>query len=425
MHPNGQIPAYEWAFGDVNPPVHAWAALRVYQIERKHRGKGDRAFLEKIFHKLLLNFTWWVNRKDSEGDNVFEGGFLGLDNIGVFDRSANLPTGGHLEQSDGTSWMAMFCLNMLAIALELANEDKVYEDVASKFFEHFVYISDAMNNVGHEETELWSERDGFYYDVLHLPGHFNVPLKVRSMVGLIPLFAVETLEEEWLDRLPDFKRRTEWFLENRPELIDDIACMRAEGEKQRRILALVNPERLKRVLRIMLSENEFLSEYGIRALSRVHRTNPYFLMVGGQEYRVEYEPGESKSGMFGGNSNWRGPIWFPMNYLIIESLQKFDHYFGEDFKIEFPTGSERMLTLWEVSQELEKRLTNIFLKDKDGRRAVFGPHEKFQTDEHFKDYPLFYEYFHGDNGSGLGASHQTGWTGLVGKILKQIGEYDK
>ncbi len=424
LHPNGQIPAYEWAFDDVNPPVHAWAALRVYQIERKHKGKGDRAFLEKIFHKLLLNFTWWVNRKDSEGDNVFEGGFLGLDNIGVFDRSADLPTGGHLEQSDGTSWMAMYCLNMLAIALELANEDSVYEDVASKFFEHFVYISDAMNNLGHEDTELWDERDGFYYDVLHLPGDYNVRLKVRSMVGLIPLFAVETLEEEWLDKLPDFKRRTDWFLENRPEMIDDIACMKAEGEKNRRLLALINPDRLKRVLRVMLSENEFLSEYGIRALSRYHKTRPYEFHAGGHTYKVEYEPGESKSKMFGGNSNWRGPIWFPMNYLIIESLQKFDHYFGEDFKVEFPTGSERMLTLWEVSQELEKRLTHIFLKDEEGRRAVFGNDEKFQTDEHFRDYPLFYEYFHGDNGSGLGASHQTGWTGLIGKILKQIGEYE-
>ncbi|MEZ5344973.1 MAG: hypothetical protein R2681_05385 [Pyrinomonadaceae bacterium] len=425
MHPNGQIPAYEWAFGDVNPPVHAWAALRVYQIERKQKGKGDRDFLEKIFHKLLLNFTWWVNRKDDEGDNVFEGGFLGLDNIGVFDRSDALPTGGHLEQSDGTSWMAMFCLNMLAIALELANEDSVYEDVASKFFEHFVYISDAMNNLGHEDTELWDERDGFYYDVLHLPGHSNVRLRVRSLVGLIPLFAVETLEENWLDKLPDFKRRTDWFIENRPEMIDDIACLQAEGANKRRLLALINPERLKRVLRVMLSENEFLSEYGIRALSHYHKSHPYEFDVNGDVYKVEYEPGESKSGMFGGNSNWRGPVWFPMNYLIIESLQKFDFYFGKSFKVEFPTGSERMLTLWEVSQELEKRLTKIFLKDEEGRRAVFGNSEKFQTDEHFKDYPLFYEYFHGDNGKGLGASHQTGWTGLIGKILKQIGEYDE
>jgi hypothetical protein len=425
MHPNGQIPAYEWAFGDVNPPVHAWAAMRIYQIDKRRKGFGDVAFLEKIFHKLLLNFTWWVNRKDAEGNNVFEGGFLGLDNIGVFDRSKDLPTGGNLEQSDGTSWMAMFCLNMLAIALELAKEDKVYEDVASKFFEHFVYISDAMNNLGEENTELWDERDGFYYDVLHLPTTRNIPIRLRSMVGLIPLFAVETIEEAQLNDLPDFKRRTEWFLKNRPDLTDDIACMQKRGRENRFLFALVNEDRLRRVLRIMLSENEFLSDYGIRALSRVHKNNPYFLMIGGTEYRVEYEPAESRSGMFGGNSNWRGPIWFPVNYLLIEALQKFDYFYGENFKVEFPTGSERMLTLWEVAQELEKRLAQIFLKDEDGNRAVFGGYEKFQTDEQFNQYPLFYEYFHGDNGRGLGASHQTGWTGLIGKILQQIGEYSK
>ena len=423
MHPSGQIPAYEWAFGDVNPPVHAWAALRVYQIERKQKGKGDRVFLERVFQKLLLNFTWWVNRKDSEGDNVFEGGFLGLDNIGVFDRSVGLPEGGHLEQSDGTAWMGMFCLNMLAISLELASEDEAYEDVATKFFEHFIYISDAMNNVGHDNIELWNERDGFFYDVLHLPGEYNVPMKVRSMVGLIPLFAVETLEEISLEELPDFKRRTDWFIENRPEMIVDIACLQTTGEKKRRLLALVSKERLKRILRVMFSENEFLSDYGIRALSRYHKAHPYVFEASGENHTIKYEPAESRSGMFGGNSNWRGPIWFPMNYLVIESLQKFDFYFGEDFKVEFPTGSERMLTLWEVSQELEKRLTNIFLRDEDGRRAVFGNTKKFQTDEHFKDYPLFYEYFNGDNGAGIGANHQTGWTGLVGKILKQIGEY--
>ena len=425
MHPNGQIPAYEWAFDDVNPPVHAWAALRVYQIEKKQSGKGDRKFLARAFHKLMLNFTWWVNRKDSEGDNVFEGGFLGLDNIGVFDRSADLPTGGHLEQSDGTSWMAMYCLNMLAIALELAQEDDTYEDVASKFFEHFIYIADAMNNLGHEDTELWDERDGFYYDVLHLPGHMNIPLKVRSMVGLIPLFAVETLEEEWLDKLPNFKRRTEWFLENRPDIAEGIACLNSVGKEKRRLLAAVKKDRLERVLRYLLSDQEFLSDYGIRALSKHHKQHPYVFNADGHDYTVEYEPGESQSGMFGGNSNWRGPIWFPVNYLIIESLQKFDHYYGEDFKVEFPTGSERMLTLWEVSQELEKRLARIFEVDEEGHRPVFGNSKKFQTDEHFKDYPLFYEYFHGDNGKGLGASHQTGWTGLIGKILKQIGEYEK
>ncbi len=423
LHPNGQIPAYEWAFSDVNPPVHAWAALRVYQIEAKRRGEADRAFLEKVFHKLLLNFTWWVNRKDFEGNNVFEGGFLGLDNIGVFDRNTKLPDGGHLEQSDGTSWMAMYCLNMLAIAMELAKEDTVYEDVASKFFEHFVYISDAMNNLGNENTELWNERDGFYYDVLHLESRRNIPIKVRSMVGLIPLFAVETIEQEWLDSLPNFKKRALWFLENRPDLTDQIECMQTPGRENRRILAIVNEDRLRRILRVMLSEAEFLSDYGIRALSRFHLANPYVLEIEGEQNVVQYEPGESHTGMFGGNSNWRGPIWFPVNYLLIEALQKFDFYYGEKFKIEFPTGSERMLTLWEVSQELSKRLSNVFLKDIDGRRALYGNTEKFQTDANWRDYILFYEYFHGDKGCGLGASHQTGWTGLIGKMLQQIGEY--
>ncbi len=337
MHPNGQIPAYEWAFSDVNPPVHAWAALRVYQIEEKQKGVGDTAFLEKVFHKLLLNFTWWVNRKDAEGNNVFEGGFLGLDNVGVFDRSKPLPGGGFLEQSDGTSWMAMYCLNMLAIALELAQVDKAYEDVASKFFEHFVFISDAMNNLGNDETELWDEHDGFYYDVLHLQGH-QFPIKLRSMVGLIPLFAVETIEQEWLDKLPDFRRRTEWLIENRKDLVEDIACMQQPGRNGRHLLALVNKERLQRVLQTMLDEDEFLSDYGIRSLSRFHKDCPYFLEMDNIEYRVEYEPAESRSGMFGGNSNWRGPIWFPVNYLLIEALQKFDYYYGDDFTVEFPTG---------------------------------------------------------------------------------------
>ena len=412
MHPNGQIPAYEWKFEDVNPPVHAWAALRVYKIEARRRGAADRAFLEKIFHKLLLNFRWWVNRKDFEGNNVFEGGCLGLDNIGIFDRSAPLPMGAAVEQSDGTSWMAMYCLNMLAIALELAKEDKVYEDVASKFFEHFVYISDAMNNIGEEQTELWNERDGFYYDVLHLDGK-QIPLRLRSMVGLIPLFAVETVEESWLDELPDFKRRMDWFLKHRPELTDAIECGQQAGREKRRILALVNRERLKRVLRVMLSENEFLSDYGIRAVSRWHKSNPYTLRLGEEQYRLDYEPAESRSGTFGGNSNWRGPVWFPVNYLLIEALQKFDFYYGDDFKVEFPTGSGKMLTLWQISQELEKRLTQIFLKDDEGRRAVYGKIEKFQSNEFWRDYILFYEYFHGDNGFGLGASHQTGWTGLI------------
>ncbi len=423
MHPSGQIPAYEWKFDDVNPPVHAWAALRVFQIDKKRTGAGDRDFLEKIFHKLLLNFTWWVNRKDIEGNNVFEGGFLGLDNIGVFDRSAPIPMGGHVEQSDGTSWMAMYCLNMLAIAFELAKEDKVYEDVASKFFEHFVYISDAMNNIGNDNTELWNERDGFYYDVLHMPTARNFPLKVRSMVGLIPLFAVETIEEEWLTNLPSFKERMDWFIKNRPDLIDEVACMQTPGRENRRILSLVNQERLRRVLHYMLSEAEFLSDYGIRALSRFHKHAPFFLDFSGTEYRVDYEPAESTTGLFGGNSNWRGPVWFPVNFLLIESLQKFDFYYGDDFKVEFPTGSERMLTLWEVSQELSMRLSNIFLRDDEGNRPVYGSIEKFQTDKHWRDHLLFFEYFHADNGTGLGASHQTGWTGLICKLLQQSGEY--
>ena len=422
MHPSGQIPAYEWKFEDVNPPVHAWASLRVYQIDQKRHGKGDTEFLEKIFHKLLLNFTWWVNRKDAEGNNIFEGGFLGLDNIGVFDRSSPLPTGGFIEQADGTSWMAMFCLNMLAISLELAKENKAYEDVASKFFEHFVYISDAINNIGHDNIELWNERDGFYYDVLHTPDGEHIPMKVRSMVGLIPLFAIETLEADWLKDLPDFKKRMDWFLQNRPDLTENLASMELEGVENRRLLALINPDRLRRVLRIMLSENEFLSDYGIRALSRWHKHNPYIFKVDDKEFRVDYEPAESRSGLFGGNSNWRGPIWFPVNYLLIESLQKFHFYYGEDFKVEFPTGSEKMLNLWEVSQELSRRLSAIFLQDDEGNRPVYNNSDKFQTDENWKDYILFYEYFHGDNGSGVGASHQTGWTGLAAKLLQQSGE---
>jgi hypothetical protein len=422
MHPNGQIPAYEWAFGDVNPPVHAWAALRIYRIEAKRKGKADTAFLERVFHKLLLNFTWWVNRKDDEGNNVFEGGFLGLDNIGVFDRSKPLPSGGHLEQSDGTSWMATFSLNMMAIALELARFDTVYEDVASKFFEHFVNIADAMNKVGHESTELWNERDGFYYDVLHVNGT-QIPIKLRSMVGLIPLFAVETVEADWLDHLPGFRKRTEWFLENRQDLTDSIACLQSPGRENRRLLSLVTEDRLRKVLRVMLSENEFLSDHGIRALSRVYKAEPFIFGVGDESYAVSYEPGESRSGLFGGNSNWRGPVWFPANFLLIEALQKFDYFYGEDLKVEFPTGSERMMTLWEVSLELEKRLCNIFLRGEDGSRPVFGRYKKQQFDPYWNDHLLFYEYFHGDFGAGLGASHQTGWTGLVGKLLQQLGEY--
>jgi hypothetical protein len=422
MHPNGQLPAYEWALGDVNPPVHAWAAWRVYKIEEKRRGRGDRKFLERVFHKLLLNFTWWVNRKDAEGMNIFQGGFLGLDNIGVFDRSAPLPTGGHIEQSDGTSWMAMYTLNMLAMAMELAREDSAYEDVASKFWEHFLHIAHAMTSLGHTGIQLWSEEDGFFYDVLHLGDESSFPLKVRSMVGLIPLFAVETLEPEALKRLGGFKKRLEWFIDNRPELTKVVACMRTPGEQERRLLSIVNGEQLRRVLHLMLDEREFLSPYGIRALSRFHHENPYQLRVNGDVHRVDYEPAESSTGLFGGNSNWRGPVWFPVNFLIIESLQKFHHYLGEDFKVECPTGSGQMMTLWEVAAEISRRLSRIFLRDERGRRPVYGGLEKFQSDPHWRDHLLFHEYFHGDDGAGLGASHQTGWTGLVAKLLQQSGE---
>ncbi len=422
MHPNGQLPAYEWALGDVNPPVHAWAAWRVYKIEKKRTGVGDIKFLQRVFHKLLLNFTWWVNRKDTEGNNIFQGGFLGLDNIGVFDRSRPLPTGGHLEQSDGTSWMAMYALNLMAIALELAQHDPAYEDVATKFWEHFLYIAKAMNDRGHGNVSLWNEADGFFYDVLHTQEGEMLPMKVRSMVGLIPLFAVETLEEEVLDNLPNFKRRMEWFIEHRPDLTDNVASMCVLGQGERRLLSIVNQEQLRRVLKIMLDEAEFLSPYGIRALSRHHYENPYVLEVNGDLHRVDYEPGESTSGLFGGNSNWRGPIWMPVNYLLIESLQKFHHYLNDGFKVECPTGSGIRLSLWEVAAEISRRLTHIFLRDENGQRPVHGQIEPFQRDPHWRDLILFYEYFHGDDGSGVGASHQTGWTGLVAKLIQQNGE---
>jgi len=420
MHPNGQLPAYEWSLSDVNPPVHAWAAWRVYKIDKKRRGKGDRAFLVKIFHKLMLNFTWWVNRKDAEGMNIFQGGFLGLDNIGVFDRSAPLPTGGHLEQSDGTSWMAMYTLNLLAISFELAKDDPAYEDVASKFWEHFLYIADAMCH--HEGQSLWNEEDGFFYDVLHAGDDIRVPIKVRSMVGLIPLFAVETLDSDLLNRMPSFKRRMEWFIENRPDLTGNIACMRTTGENERRLLAIADADKLRRILEYMLDQNEFLSPYGIRALSRYHAENPYVLELGGTEHRVDYEPGESRTNLFGGNSNWRGPIWFPVNFLLVEALQRFHHYFGDDFKVECPTGSGNYLTLWDVAAEISRRLSSVFLSDDDGRRPVFGTTSNFQNDANWRDLIPFHEYFHGDTGAGIGASHQTGWTALVAKLLQQSGE---
>jgi hypothetical protein len=425
MHPNGQLPAYEWSFADVNPPVHAWAAWRVYKIDKKRSGRGDTVFLEKVFHKLLLNFTWWVNRKDAEGMNVFQGGFLGLDNIGVFDRSAALPTGGHLEQSDGTAWMAMYTLNLLAIALELARTNSSYEDVASKFWEHFLYIASAMTNRGHDGISMWNEQDGFFYDVLHMPDDSHIPVKLRSMVGLIPLFAVETLEPEMLERMPGFRRRMEWFIANRPDLIGNVACMRTKGMAERRLLSILTPDQLRRVLRYMLDEGEFLSPYGIRALSKRHQSDPYILRMNGTEHRVEYEPSESRSGLFGGNSNWRGPIWFPVNFLLVESLQRFHYYLGDCFKVEFPTGSGKMFTLAEVAAEISRRLNRIFLRGDDDRRPVFGNIDKFQTDPHWRDLVLFHEYFHGDTGAGLGASHQTGWTGLVAKLMQQSGESDK
>jgi len=421
MHPNGQIPAYEWALGDVNPPVHAWAAWRVYKIEKRMRGRPDRVFLERIFHKLLLNFTWWVNRKDPDGMNVFQGGFLGLDNIGVFDRSKPLPTGGYFEQSDATSWMGMYCLNMLAIALELAQEDPAYEDVASKFFEHFVYIARAMNNLGGEGIRLWDEQDGFYYDVLHTGGDRYFPIKIRSLVGLIPLFAVLTLEPYNIDRLPGFKRRMRWFLDNAPDVTAHFdTCLRSE-RGDRRLLAIANRSRLERVLKYMLSEAEFLSPYGIRSLSKYHAGNPYVFNLDGELHKVAYDPAESTTGLFGGNSNWRGPVWFPLNFLLIEALQRYHHFFGNGYTVEYPTGSGQRKTLWEIGVDISQRLVRIFMRGKDGRRAVYGDCEKFQNDPHWRDLILFYEYFHGDNGRGIGANHQTGWTGLVAKLIEQSG----
>ncbi len=419
MHPNGQLPAYEWAFGDVNPPVIAWAAWRVYKIDQEQTGHADRMFLEGIFHKLLLNFTWWVNRKDSEGKNVFQGGFLGLDNIGVFDRSAPLPTGGYIEQSDGTSWMGMFCLNMMTIALELALINPAYEDIALKFFEHFLAIAAAMNNIADEGIKLWDKDDEFFYDVLHLPDDSHVPIKIRSLVGLIPLCAVETLEPQLLDALPRFKGHLTWFLTYRPDLTRLVSHWQQPDTGERRLLALVRGHRMKSLLKRMLDPAEFLSDYGIRSLSKYHAPHPYVLYVNGVAHTVHYEPMESRTALFGGNSNWRGPIWFPINYLLIESLQKFYYYYGDDFKVECPTGSGRYLTLKEVADELSQRLMRLFLRDQSGRRPFNGNNEMMQSDPHWRDYLLFHEYFHGENGTGLGASHQTGWTGLVAMLIQQ------
>ncbi len=421
MHPNGQLPAYEWAFGDVNPPVFAWAAWRVYKIDQEQTGCADRIFLERIFHKLLLNFTWWVNRKDSEGKNVFQGGFLGLDNIGIFDRSAPLPTGGYIEQSDGTSWMGMFCLNMMTIALELALTNQVYEDIALKFFEHFLAIAAAMNNIADEGIKLWDEEDEFFYDVLHLPDESYKPIKIRSLVGLIPLCAVELLEPHVLDALPTFKYNLTWFLNYRPDLTRLVSHWQQPEAGERHLLSLVRGHRMKRLLKRMLDSAEFLSDYGIRSLSKYHATHPYVLHANGVAYSVQYDPAEARTDLFGGNSNWRGPLWFPLNYLLIESLQKFYYYYGDDFKVECPTGSGRYLNLKEIADELSRRLTSLFLRDKTGRRPFNGNNEMMQRDPHWRDYLLFHEFFHGENGTGLGASHQTGWTGLVAMLLQQQG----
>jgi hypothetical protein len=408
MHPNGQLPAYEWSFGDVNPPVHAWAALKVFEID----GSKDFQFLERIMHKLLLNFTWWVNRKDSEGNNVFEGGFLGLDNIGPIDRSGQLPLAGHLEQSDGTAWMAMYCLNLWEMSLILAEHDETYQDLAIKFFEHFAYIASAMYEQG-----LWNEEDGFYYDVLHLSGEADIPLRVRSMVGLIPLYATTTLGRVTMERLSEFTMRFQWFLKNKPRFAEVVGHANVVGQDEGRLFSIVDPERLGRILSMMLAEDEFLSPYGLRALSKWHREHPLEVEIGGMGARVDYEPGESTTGLFGGNSNWRGPVWFPVNYLVIESLRVFHRYLGDEFTAEMPTGSGREATLDEIATELSWRLVGLFLDDRDGRRPVFGSTEKFQRDPSLHDMLPFHEYFHGDTGAGLGASHQTGWTGLVADLI--------
>jgi hypothetical protein len=418
MHPNGQIPAYEFAFGDVNPPVHAWAVWRVYKMTGP-RGKRDRLFLERAFQKLLLNFTWWVNRKDPEGRNLFAGGFLGMDNVGVFDRSQPLPTGGHLEQADGTAWMAFYCNTMLSMALELASEDPAYEDLASKFFEHFIAIADAMNHLG--GSGLWADDEGFYYDQLHVDGQ-HIPLRVRSMVGVLPLIAVEVLEEENFAHLEGFKRRMNWFLTNRTDVTRDIACMRPRDRDgtSRRLLAIPTRERLERMLRYVLDETEFLAPNGLRSVSRAHRDQPYQFDVMGMPYRVDYVPAEGNTGLFGGNSNWRGPIWFPVNFLVLEALERYHHFYGDDFKVECPVGSGTLLTLQEVALELESRLSRLFLADEDGRRPCHGDQARYASDPHWRNLVLFHEYFDGDNGRGVGASHQTGWTALAVRCLEDI-----
>jgi len=417
MHPNGQLPAYEWNFSDVNPPVHAWAAIRVFETDRNLSGKADYAFLEIIFHKLMINFTWWVNQKDSRNKNIFQGGFLGLDNIGLFDRNWQMPHGGSLEQSDATGWMAMYCLNMMKIALELSNQNPTYQHIALKFFEHFLHIVKAMTHIEHQYN-LWSNDDEFFYDAIMMPDQ-KIRLRVRSLVGLIPLFAVEVLDDEILEKNPEFAKRLQWFYESRPDLSKLVTRWEHTGIKGKHLLSLVWGSKVKAILKRLLDETEFLSDYGIRALSKVYDENPYELQIGEHLYNIRYTPAESDSNMFGGNSNWRGPIWFPVNYLLIESLEKFDQYYGEHLQVEMPTGSGRMVSLKDAAKEISQRLICIFKKDPDGRRPVFGDDDKMQNDPNFKDYILFYEYFHGDNGRGVGASHQTGWTGLVAKLIQR------
>ena len=422
MHPNGQLPAYEWNFSDVNPPVQAWAALRLYDAERRRNGKGDRKFLERVFTKLLLNFTWWVNRKDPRGLNVFEGGFLGMDNIGVFDRSAPLPVDGMQVQSDGTSWMAMYSLNMLRIAIELAQEDDAYQDIATKFFEHFLMIGGAMTNLGGEGLSLWDDTDNFFYDWLVMSDGEATPLRVRSLVGLIPMFAVEIADMASLKNLPSFARQRDWYLRYRPKLAALVSRWNTPGADDRRLIAIMRAFRATKLLERILDKNEFLSDYGIRSLSRYHLEHPYVFETGDFRAEVKYVPAELDSDLFGGNSNWRGPIWMPINYLIIESLNKFHKFYGDDFRVECPVGSAQMLSLKEIADELRSRLINIFRRDEKGRRPVFGTYEKMQTDPHFRDHILFHEYFDGDNGRGLGASHQTGWSGLVANMIAELHE---
>jgi len=423
MHPNGQIPAYEWAFGDVNPPVHAWAAIRICQLEQKMTGRMDRLFLERIFQKLLINFTWWVNRKDAGGNNLFEGGFLGLDNIGAFDRTAGLPGGGHLEQADGTSWMAMYCLNMLGIALELSKENPAYEDVATKFFEHFVYIGEAINRVGGRAEGLWHEQLGFYFDVLKLPDGGRRSIEAYSIAGLVPLFAISVGDPQDFRGFKDFASRVRWFSEHHPELLGNLADLTHSGVGRRMRLALVDSHRLARLLQPMLDPQRLLGPGGVRSVSREHGAAPFELNIDGAHFALDYQPGESNSAMFGGNSNWRGPVWFPLNFLLIEALQKHHYFLGDDFTVPDPANPGEQLTLWQVTTGMAQRLIGLFTRDESGRRPVHGRHEKFQNDPHWRDLILFYEYFHGDTGAGLGASHQTGWSALVAKLIQQHAEY--